>query len=311
MTVHRLPELSTWFLLDHVDREGSLGAAARSSGVSQQAVSAKVRAAERTLGIELFRRSPQGVTTTAVGRRVLDAAGSLLDEARSLAEVVDESRGDVSRRLRVSASNTVVEHYLPAWTGEVLRTSPHVRIDVVAANSRDVLRDVASGGVDLGFIETPDPLQGEPEADGLSEESRRRGGLTARTVAWDRIVLAVVPEHPWTDMPPSLSELRQTAVLLREDGSGTRRAVEQALPGLTAPAAEVGSLSALWRTASETGIPAFLPLKAMADPLVRVDVEGLTVGRPIRAVWRKRHRLTTLAEALVSAAEDTESVSWG
>ncbi|WP_178946022.1 LysR family transcriptional regulator [Kocuria sp. TGY1127_2] len=309
MNMNRLPELSAWILLEEVDRRGSLGAAARSLGMTQQAASSKVRAAERLLGIDMFVRSPRGVATTATGRNVLDAAAGLLEGARSLAESVEVAREGASKRLRVSASNTVVEHYLPSWTGEMLRRNPSVRIDVIAANSREVMRDVASADVELGFIETPERPGGERSAEILREESRWHTKLSARTVAWDHIVLAVVPEHPWAVTPPSLQRVRETAVLLRENGSGTRRAVEQALPGMVAPAAEVGSLSAMWRTARATGIPAFLPLRAMDEPLVAVDVEGLQVGRPIRAIWRRGHSLSALASSLVAAAENSEAVA--
>ncbi|MUN54832.1 LysR family transcriptional regulator [Kocuria koreensis] len=307
MSVHRLPDLSVWALIDEVDRRGSLGAAARALGMTQQAASAKVRGAESLLGVDLFVRSPRGAVATPEGRTVLEAAAGLLESARSLAEAVDSVRGGTSRRLTVAASNTVVEHYLPTWTGAMLRRDPGVRIDVVAANSREVMRDVVAGDVEIGFVETPESPGGDPDAGRLREEARWQGKLLARSVAWDSIVLAVTSAHPWAEEPPTVDQVRATPLLLREYGSGTRRAVEQALPGMAAPAAEVGSLSALWRTARATGIPTFLPSRAIVEPLVPVRVEGLDVGRPIRAIWRRGRQLSAVASSLIAAAEDPAS----
>lgn len=54
----------------------------------------------------------------------------------------------------------------------------------------------------------------------------------------DEVVLAVPPGHPFADMEAvSADELRGQPLILREEGSGTRRSVEQALEaaGLSLP----------------------------------------------------------------------------
>ncbi|MCA1169154.1 LysR family transcriptional regulator [Rothia kristinae] len=297
MRVEKLPDLPTWLLLDAVDRLGSVGAAARRAGFSQQAASARVRAAERVLGVALFARSPRGTRTTEQGRAVLDAAAPYLDAARSLAEAVGAVGAGAAARLRVAVSNTVAEHYLPSWLQTVLGGHPGARVDVHAVNSREVLRQVREGLAELGFVESPATLDA---VDPAGPDPDR--GLLFRTVARDAVVLAAPAGHPWARAGQvSRAELARTGVLVREEGSGTRVAVERALPELAEPAGELGSLSALISTSRATGIPAFVPRRAVAAPLREIRVPGVAVVRPIRAVVRPG-AVHPLAAALVRAA---------
>ncbi|WP_270239427.1 LysR family transcriptional regulator [Rothia kristinae] len=296
MRLTRLPDLPTWLLLDAVDRRGSLGAAARELGITQQAASAKVRTAERLLGVTLFERSPRGTRATDAGRAVLTAAADHLDSARALADAVDAVGTGAASRLGVAVSNTVAEHYLPPWLRALLREHPGARVDVQAANSREVLRRVREGEAGLGFIETPEPA-----------DPAEHRGLRTRVVARDEVVLAAPPEHPWARAGRvAREELAATPVLVREEGSGTRVVVDRALPELAEPAAELGSLSALISTARATGIPAFAPRRAVAEPLRVIEVPGVRMLRPIRAVLRESGPVHPLAAGLVAAAVAAE-----
>lgn len=62
-------------------RAGSLNSAAQQIGVSQQAVSARVRAMEAQTGVPLVRRSPRGSGLTPQGAVIAEWASRLLDVA--------------------------------------------------------------------------------------------------------------------------------------------------------------------------------------------------------------------------------------
>ncbi|PIJ49507.1 LysR family transcriptional regulator, partial [Leucobacter sp. OLES1] len=80
-----IPELAELELLDAVARTGSLSAAARELGVSQQAVSSRLRGTERRLGLSLVARSAAGAVPTEAGSAVLAGAREVLGAARRLA----------------------------------------------------------------------------------------------------------------------------------------------------------------------------------------------------------------------------------
>ncbi|HRD13620.1 MAG TPA: LysR family transcriptional regulator, partial [Mycobacterium sp.] len=80
----RMPELGALQVLAEIARSGSLGAAGRELGLSQQAVSARLRSMESQVGVRLVTRSARGSTLTPAGvvvagwaEQVLEVAGRL------------------------------------------------------------------------------------------------------------------------------------------------------------------------------------------------------------------------------------------
>ena len=96
-------------------------------------------------------------------------------------------------------------------------------------------------------------------------------------------------------MPVTAAELAGTPLVAREPGSGTRRALEEALQAAAGtrgapPTMELGSATAV-REAVRAGLgPAVLSSLAvetdLADGrLLAVRIAGLDLGRQLRAVW--------------------------
>lgn len=216
------PDLEALQTLVLVAEEGSLSAAGNRLGVSQQAVSLRVRALERTLGVRLLVRSARGSRLTPSGELVVGWALSLLAAADRFAEAIDSLREDRGQTMRVAASLTIAEHLLPEWIARwrnsVGESGPLVQL--AAANSNAVIEAVRTGDADLGFIETPDVPS----------------DLSSVVVARDTIEVVVPRGHPWAKTGRvSIRELANTRLVLREAGSGTRQAFESALSAAGSP----------------------------------------------------------------------------
>lgn len=274
------PDLRALRLLTVIGATGSLSATSRELGTSQQAVSARLRALEAELGLTLAARSAKGTQLTPTGLLVAGWAEDLLTAADAFSTSLTTLRAERTRGVRVAASLTVAEHLLPGWLVAARRAHPGLGIQVVAANSTVVIEQVRTGAVDLGLIETPDV-----PAD-----------LGSRTIGHDELAVVVAPAHRWARrrrVRPD--ELAGTPLLHREEGSGTRRALEVALAAaghrdLAAPAAVLTSTLALRTTAAGGLAPAVLSARAVADDvaagrLVRVRVDGLRIDRPLSVIW--------------------------
>ena len=269
-----------------VARAGSVNAAAREVGVSQQAASARLASMEALTGVRLLVRSPRGSTLTDAGSVVVEWAARLLAGAQQLDAGLATLRGEARARVRVSASLTVAEHLLPSWlvslqAAALGRGTPPPEVVLTATNSDTVLARVLAGDADLGFIESP----------------RRLRGVRSRLVARDELVLVVRPDHPWVRRRRVVTavELGATALVSREQGSGTRDALDRAL-SLAVGGRQVAPVLALSTTAAVRGAvragagPAVLSRLAVQDDLadgrlVRVDVAELDLRRALRAVW--------------------------
>src|ERR1700722_14912581 len=95
-----VPGLPALELLLAVARTASLNSAARELGVSQQAVSARVRAIEAQVGVPLISRTARGSPLTAEGAVIAEWGARLLDVAAQLDAGIAALRTDRRSRLR-------------------------------------------------------------------------------------------------------------------------------------------------------------------------------------------------------------------
>ncbi len=283
----RVPDLAALEVLLAVARTGSLNAAARQVGITQQAVSARVKSAEAQAGVALVMRTPRGSTLTPEGVVVAEWAARLLAVARELDAGLAAFRRDQRTRLRVSASLTIAEQLLPGWLVTLQararqRGEPPAEVVLTAANSDTVVQQVRSGAADLGFVEGPTSPK----------------GLRNRVIGHDELVVVVRPDHPWVQrrQPLSPAELAGTRLVSREEGSGTRNALTAALSAslghpVAMPVALALSSTAAVRAAVLAGAgPAVLSELAVAEDLAshrlaRVPVADVNLRRSLRAIW--------------------------
>lgn len=154
-----VPDLAALELLLGVAQEGSLNSAARAAGVSQQAVSARIRAMEAQTGVTLVHRSPRGSRLTTEGVMIAEWAARLLEAAAEVDAGIAALRADRRARLRVSASLTIAEQLLPGWlasfraAGRVGDAAPEIVL--TAINTATVITHVTEGTADIGFTEGP------------------------------------------------------------------------------------------------------------------------------------------------------------
>jgi DNA-binding transcriptional LysR family regulator len=291
------PDLTALEILVRVAETGSLGAAARGLGMAQPNASRALARLERQLGLSLVVRSPGGSRLTTEGEVVVAWAR---DALTAMDRVVLGARSLAAQRaaqLTVAASLTVAEYLAPRWLARFRATRPDLHVSLAVGNSGEVLDQVHAGRVPVGFVETPVLPR----------------TVASTTVARDSLVVVVGPRHPWARRrsPVSPADLVTGDLVLREAGSGTRetlvRALERAGTPLGSSRLELASTAAVKAAAVEGTAPAVLSELAVAaelatGQLVAVPVEGLDLGRALRAVWLPERRPEGPAADLVRTA---------
>ena len=279
----RVPDLDSLQLLLTVARTGSFGTAGRELGLTQQAVSARVRTIEKLVGVRVINRSTRGSTLTAAGALLADWATRVIDAAHELDVAMSALRTERDDHLDVAASYTVAEYLLPRWLARLRdELGPATGVNLVVRNSEQVAALVLDGAAALGFVEGPDVP----------------AGLDMTAVGSDELVVVVPPGHPWTRRrrPITVEELAAVPLVTRERGSGTRQVLDDALaaaaPGdqRAAPALELPATTAIRHAVLAGAGPAVLSLLAVCDDiaagrLVRVQLHDLSLRRQLQGIW--------------------------
>jgi molybdate transport repressor ModE-like protein len=284
----RMPELASFEVLLAIAKTGSLGAAARELGLTQQAVSARLAAMEAQTGVQLAVRTARGSQLTPGGVVVTEWAARLLDVAHHVDTALGSLRTQRRQQTTVVASQTIAEQLMPRWlvslqTAATRRGVTAPNVILTATNTEHAVAAVRDGSADLGFIESP----GTPR------------GLRSRVVAHDELVIIVPPDHKWArrSRAVSASELAQTPLVTREAGSGTRDSLTTALRlavgdemHQSPPVLELSSAAAVRAAVLAGAGPAVISRLAVADDLAvgrlrAITVPDLNLHRQLQAIW--------------------------
>lgn len=273
--------------------------AAAALNLTQSAVSAAVAALEERHAVRLFDRVGRRIVLTEAGRVFLGEARSVLARAEQAERVLGDLAGLKRGRLRLGASQTVANYWLPPLMQQFRAEHPGFDLELVTGNTTEVAKMVHAATVDLGFIEgeVQDPT------------------LSILSLPGDELALVVAPGHHWAAQPPTTrAALKAARWVLREPGSGTRAvcAAALALHGLSIDdieiALELPSNEAV-RSAVEAGAGAtVLSTLVVAPSITAGQLVRVPFDLPPRQFYALRHKARHLSLAeqrfldLVSAA---------
>ena len=133
-----------------VATEQSFTAAAKLVGVSQGAISTRVRALEDQLGVRLFRRARLNVRLTPAGEELFPAAQALLDRHDRLFQ--DARSRTVAGPVRVGAAEGFGAALLAPLPERVRERYPAVELEVVCDFDAGLRQAAEAGSLDLALL---------------------------------------------------------------------------------------------------------------------------------------------------------------
>lgn len=258
--------------------------------MAQPTVSAQIRKLTDTVGLPLFEQIGRRIYLTEAGRRVHEhcrqVLGALADLDHALAALRDLDRGTV----RIAAGRTCGPPMLRAVAGFAAR---YPGLDVILAlhNRAELGARLDANADDLYVFGTP-PHDRD---------------VVRQAIAPDPLVVVARAGHALAaSRAIPLARLAAEPFVLREAGSGTRRAVEDALASLgVAPRVrlEANDDDAVARaTAAGIGV-AVLPRRVLAGPdgasLIELDVAGFPRERTLCFVYPVGRELSPPAQAFM------------
>ncbi len=140
--------------------------AAEQLGVAQPSLSKQIRALETELGAPLFSRARGNITLTPAGEALLPLAQRILADVDTARLEVQELAGLRRGRVRLGATPSLCGGLLADVLRRFHDSYPGIRLLVEEGGSRDLVRDLTRGDLDLALVIMPlpddTPLATEP-----------------------------------------------------------------------------------------------------------------------------------------------------
>jgi len=141
-------------MLAAIAREGNVTRAADTIGLTQSALTHRIREAERRLGTALYTRvgkglraTPAGETLTAVAERVLG------DLERAEHDAVEMSVG-VEHVMRIGVGTYTRYHWLPPFLETLKDSAPGLQVEIFADAMQRPLEMLLDGTIDIAIVAT-------------------------------------------------------------------------------------------------------------------------------------------------------------
>lgn len=269
---------------------GTITDAAEGLGVTQPALSRRIRQLEAYFGVALLNRSKKGVSLTSAGELVVA-------EARVLADRFDNLRAEVAAHarleggtIRIGGGATAVSYVLPDAIAAYQREHPHVRFEVKEAGSREIAENVVNGQLELGVVTLPVPSR----------------DLHTRPLLEDEIVPVCGRGHPLARVEQvQVAQLSGQGLVGFEGGSAIRQLIDSALlaAGIEMNVVmELRSIPGIVRMVATTTNLAFVSKIGVAnDNSVHIlRVQGLGIRRQLAVVTRRGTPLSPAAKSFAA-----------
>ncbi|HOB92469.1 MAG TPA: LysR family transcriptional regulator [Aquabacterium sp.] len=184
-------------------KQGSLAATAQQLGVTPPAVSKRLAAIERRLGVRLLQRTTRRISLTPEGETYLVDGARVLDELQALERKVAGSRALPQGLLRVCATLGFGRHHVAPALSAFARSFPQVEVQLQLTD-RPVNLVEQGFDLQLRFGELPDAR------------------LTARLLARNQRVLCAAPAYLLrAGTPAAPRDLAQHACLFIRENDET------------------------------------------------------------------------------------------
>ena len=270
-------------------KENGFTRAAERLGITQPTVSLHLQTLEKELGVKLIDRDGRKVMLTPAGRIFYKYAQQIVDLVDKAKLEVKRFLGSIEGTFTIGASTVPGDYILPRVLPGFVREYPKTRFVVKVGDSEEIGTAVAEAEIDLGIV-------------GARLDDER---LEFKPLCRDEVVVVAPSDF---DVPETVDAegLKGLPIVMREPGSGTRKAFEKALEDLGLKVSDlnivavVGSTTAV-KEAVRHGMGCGIVSKlSVSEELERgilkvIEVKGLLSTREF-LVCTLKHR--TLAPAI-------------
>lgn len=133
--------------------------AAEKCFVTQPTLSMQIQKLEDELDIQIFDRSKKPIELTEVGKKIVDQAKSIVNEADRIQDIVDQQKGFIGGDFRLGIIPTIMPTLLPMFLKNFIKRYPKVKLKIEELTSEDIIQRLSDGHLDAAIAATPLELE--------------------------------------------------------------------------------------------------------------------------------------------------------
>lgn len=284
-TLHQLRVFQT------VASHGSFTKAAEELFITQPTVSSQMKQLTQIVGMPLFEQIGKQLHLTDVGRELLATCREVFEQLDRFEMIVADVKGTKQGKLRLAVVTTA-KYFVPRILGYFCQEHPQVDIALEVTNHQNITRRMLENQDDLYILSQP------PEDILLRNEYLMDNPL----------VVVANKNHPLAEKRNiPIKSLNNEAFIMREQGSGTRQAVQQLFGRhkvVVKVRLELGSNEAIKQAiAGGLGISVLsentLYSESSELEITTLDVRGFPIKRKWYVSYLEGKQLSVVAEAFL------------
>ena len=287
-----------------VSESGSFSKAAKELFLTQPTISAHISSLEKELNVRLFIRNTKEVSLTDDGKDLYRYAKQITDLEKAIEERFYMDSDDGKHFITIAASTIPAQYLLPKVLMCYRERYPKEQIKIMETDSSEVVTQVVDHMVDVGFTGT------------VLEKKH------CKYIPFYKDELAVItPDTPEYRIlkeqnRDDIDWIRRKPLILREEGSGTRKEAEKQLKnaGISMETLDIVASIANQETIKKSvkqgmGITVLSRLAAEdEDGLLIFPIPGADEGRDINLVYNKNYQMTRSADRFIRIVKEVYDI---
>lgn len=129
--------------------------AAENTFVTQPTLSMQIQKLEDELSIQIFNRNKKPIELTSVGKKIVEQARKIVNEANRMQDVVDQEKGFIGGEFNLGIIPTIMPTLLPMFLKTFSNRYPKVQLKIEELSTAEMLKKLEKGDLDAAIAATP------------------------------------------------------------------------------------------------------------------------------------------------------------
>lgn len=286
---------------------GSFSKAAKELFLTQPTISSHISSLERELNARLFVRNTKEVSLSEDGIKLYKYAKQMLDLQREIEVTFGMDEEGESHAVTIAASTIPAQYLLPEVLTRFSERYPQEQIRIQETDSSKVVMQIVDHRVDIGFTGT---VLEKKHCKYIPFYKDELVIITPNTPKYQELAQGNKEDISW---------IKKEHVIMREEGSGTRKEAELQLKGAGVKFAGLDIIASIenQETIKKSvrqgmGI-SILSKLATADEVANGEILAFPIpnsdeGRDINLVYNKNYQMTRSAKRFIKVVKEVYNI---